>query len=130
MSEVVFFFDASGDGSAALSVDQANRGNGKGSIVVKKNTPVKLLLGAPLGMPDNIESVTMTFHDGTVPGWPFDGQDSPELTWTKGQPPLKTADVNGTWKFGAVLTSRHGRTFKVPDPELHVGDGPGDGSKG
>jgi hypothetical protein len=128
MSAVTFIFQADVDGNATLTFDPPSVSPKPGVAWLHGETVVKILLMPPLGMPDSIDAVTLTFHQEQTQGWPFKHHDGPTILWNKGDASLKTRARQGSWKFGAVLTSHLGHKYIVPDPELHVGDGSGNGA--
>jgi hypothetical protein len=126
MSEVTFIFQTYDDGSCILSFDPTTVSPKKGLAKLKKKVPVKMRLLAPAGSTDIIEKATLTFDKMENEGWPFADQDASVIVWKKGQHNLETTSTKGKWKFGAVLRSKEGLQYTLPDPELQVGDGPSD----
>jgi len=129
MSHAKFIFQAFTDGTATLTFTPPDISPKRGLAKLKKHAPVSMHLHAPEGSDDPIVTATLTFRDEYGNGWPFVGQNQAAFVWEEGQHAVTTVDANGGWKFGAVLKSQSGVTYTVPDPELHVGDGPSGGGK-
>jgi hypothetical protein len=126
MSDVTFIFQTYEDGSCMLSFDPSTVSPKKGLAKLKKKIPVKMQLLAPTGSTDIIENATLTFQKMENEGWPFAEQDNDIVVWKKDQHHIHTGNIKGKWKFGAVLKSKEGLSYTLPDPELQVGDGPSD----
>lgn len=126
MSEVSFIFQTYDDGSCSLSFEPASISPKKGLAKLKKKVAVKMQLLAPAGSTDVIEKATLTFAKMEKEGWPFAGQNDSVVVWKKGQHHLETGSLKGKWTYGAVLKSKEGVIYTLPDPELQVGDGPSD----
>lgn len=116
----VFTFQANADGTVTFSTDIPST---KEKVKLAKSQPVKMTM-LPASPGDQIESATISFtKKNEQEGWPFVGQDGPDLAWRPGAGKFDAVSANGKWCFGATLTSKSGAVYVLPDPELQVGDG-------